>query len=76
MHLSIEEVLDVITTPLVLPPYPNHTQAVERMVRVVTEVATKRAGYSARHRLILNLLKSRTKVPQFNSKKDDIVDSD
>ena len=38
--------------PLRVPPYPNHTQAVERMVRVVTEVATKRAGYAARHRCV------------------------
>ena len=38
--------------PLILPAYPNNTQAVERMVRVVTEVATQRAGYTGRHRCL------------------------
>ena len=43
------------------------------MVRVVTEVANKRAGYSARHRMILKLLESRKKVSKFNTKNDDAV---
>ena len=55
--------------PLKLPSYPSNTQAVERMVRVVTEVANKKA----RHRMILKLLESRKMVPKFNTKKDDSI---
>ena len=50
MDLSVQEILDCIGSPLILPPYPNHTQSVERMVRVVSEVSSKRVGYVARHR--------------------------
>ena len=50
MDLSVDSILDCIRSPLILPPYPNHTQSVERMVRVVCEVAGQRVGYTARHR--------------------------
>ena len=50
MEMSLDTIMDMFRLPHILPPYPNHTQGVERMVRVVTEVATKRAGYTARHR--------------------------
>ena len=48
--MSLDTIMDIFRVPHILPPYPNHTQGVERMVRVITEVATKRAGYTARHR--------------------------
>jgi hypothetical protein len=73
MDLSLETVMDAIREPLRLPDYPNNTQAVERMVRVVTEVATKRAGYNGRHTMILQLLHSRKMVPKFNTKMQDAV---
>ena len=41
------------------------------MVRVVTEVSMKRAGYTAHHGIILKLLQSRKMVPKFNSKRQD-----
>ena len=69
--MDLDTILIAFGSPLTLPPFPNHTQAVERMVRVVTEVATKRAGYTGRHRLILQTLDSRDKVPTFNMKNDD-----
>jgi hypothetical protein len=54
--LTIEFDLDIIMSafqaPFILLPYPNNTQAVEHMVRVVTEVASQRAGYTGRHRYI------------------------
>ena len=50
MDLSLEEIMDCIRSPLILPAYPNHTQSVERMVRVVSEVSSKRVGFRARHR--------------------------
>jgi hypothetical protein len=49
-HLTEEEILGIFAEPLIVPNYPSHTQAVERMVRVVTESATCRVGYHARHR--------------------------
>ena len=73
MEYSAEEIFECIGSPLTLPNYPNHTQAVERMVRVVCEVASKRVGYLARHRQILQKLESRRKVPKFNTKMDDAV---
>ena len=50
IDMDLETVMAAIAAPVKLPNYPNNTQAVERMVRVVTDVAPKRAGYNARHR--------------------------
>jgi hypothetical protein len=50
MDMSLDDIMGAFTEPLRLPPYPNNTQAVERMVRVVTEVAPNRVGFTARHR--------------------------
>ena len=52
-----------------MPNYLNHTQLVEAMMRVVTEVAPKRAGHEARESMILQLLESREKCPGFDTKK-------
>ena len=71
--LPDEVILSALTAPLILPAFPNNTQGVERMVRVVTLAATKRAGHAARHRLILQLLQSRKRVGSFNTKKQDAV---
>ena len=71
MDMDLDTIMGAFREPLILPPYPNNTQAVERMVRVVTEVAPKRAGYTARHQMILKLLESRKIVPKFNTKSDD-----
>ena len=71
--LPDETILSALTAPLILPAFPNNTQSVERMVRVVTLASTKRAGHAARHRLILQLLQSRKRVGSFNTKKDDAV---
>ena len=70
MGMTMEEVMVALKEPLRFPNYPNHTQRVEAMVRVVTEVADKRAGYDARQRMILNLLESRKICPSFKTKKD------
>ena len=73
MEFDLDTIMGAFREPLILPSYPSNTQAVERMVRVVTEVASKRAGYTARHRMILKLLESRKLVPKFNTKKDDAI---
>jgi hypothetical protein len=53
---------------LILPPYPNNTQAVEGLVRVVTEVDAKKGCKAPTD---LKLLESRKMVPTFSTKKDD-----
>ena len=55
-----ETFMAAIAATLKLPKYPNNTQAVERMVRVVCEAATKRVRNIARDGLIQKLLESRT----------------
>ena len=50
MHLTDLEILEIIGTPLHLPPYPCHTLDVERLVPVVTESALQRIGPVNRHR--------------------------
>ena len=73
MDMDLNTILGAFKEPIMLPSYPNNTQAVERLVRVVSEVAPKKAGYTARHRMILQLLKSRQLVSKFDTKKDDTV---
>ena len=70
MEMSEEDVMAIIETPHTFPPYPNHTQAVERAVRVVTEVAPKRASQDARDRMIANVMESRKICPVLHSKQD------
>ena len=50
MDTSLDTIMEAFSNLFILPPFPNHTQAVERMVRGVTEVATQGAGYTARHK--------------------------
>ena len=71
MDMDLNMVMSAMGAPLSLPAFPNNTQAVERMVRVVSEAATRRVGHMARDGLILQLLESRKLVPKFNTKKDD-----
>ena len=50
MDLSDQEILEIIGSPLDLPPFPCHTLDVERLVPVVTESALQRIGPVNRHR--------------------------
>ena len=47
---------------------PCHTQAVERHIRVVTEVSSRVSGQSQREGTIMTTLISRKKMPKFNFK--------
>lgn len=64
-------VMDIILTafasPMRLADYPNNIQTVQREVRVMTEVSSKRVGYEAHHCLILQLDESRKQILQFNN---------
>ena len=50
MSLSEDIIISALDKPLILPNFPNHTQAVERTVPVVTEACKQKVGYPARHR--------------------------
>ena len=43
--MSLTMLQEAFSAPIILPKYPNHTQQVECLVRVVTEAATQRVGY-------------------------------
>jgi len=69
-QLSDDDLLDIIASPLEVPPYPVHSQTVERMVKVVTEASLKVIGEEARHGYIVAKLKHRSAMPVLSSKKD------
>jgi hypothetical protein len=50
--------------------YPSHTQAVERIVKLVTEASGKTVGPQNRDGFIRATLESRKHMPKFESKKD------
>lgn len=50
--------------------FPNHTQAVERCVKLVTMASEKECGPEARDGFIRATLRSRETMPFFDSKKD------
>ena len=56
MSLSDAVILSALEKPLTLASYPNHTQTVERTVKVVTESCLQKVGYSGRHRYLRNIL--------------------
>lgn len=48
--------------------FPCHTQAVERIVKEVSDASLKVCGHEARHGYIRSRLASRVKIPRFESK--------
>ncbi|KAF0288495.1 hypothetical protein FJT64_013150 [Amphibalanus amphitrite] len=68
--LDDAELLDLVDAPMVVPPYPVHTQAVERAVRTVTEACREVMGEEARHGLITAKIRHRQLLPTINSKQD------
>ena len=65
MSLSDEVILSALEKPLILDFYPNHTQTVERTVKVVTESCLQKVGYVARHRYPDNILVFLIKIHNF-----------
>ena len=53
-----------------IPVFPCHTQAVQRLVRTVTEASASVSGMEKRDGFIRSHLCSRTKMTRFGSKKD------
>ena len=57
-------------TTISFPALPCHTQAVERMITLVTATAQKVVGEGNRNCYVNSSLSLRSKIPKFNSKKD------
>lgn len=69
MRLSNEEIGQFREIPLTLK-YPNHTQCVERSVKLVTEASRAVYGFDARDGFIRARVHSRSLMPQYDSKQD------
>ena len=70
MRLSDDQIKAFEKTPLSIPDYPLHTQAVERAVKLTTEAASKVVGFEQRHGMICHRIKARKLIPRFHSKND------
>ena len=68
--LSDTELFSIRTTPLIPPTYPNHSQSVERLVKVVSESASKFYGKPELHKLIISKQAAKEERPAYESKKD------
>ena len=66
----LQELSDLVETPLFVPAYPSHTQSVERQVKQTTRASAAVAGYSARDGCIRSSAAARKLLPKFESKKD------
>ena len=72
---SNDQIQDFSLTPISIPDYPNHTQAVARAVRITTEAASKVVGFEQSHGMICQRIKARKLIPKFHSKKDALLSS-
>jgi hypothetical protein len=68
--LTDDQILQIKEKPLVIRKYPNHTQSVERMIKLVTDASKAVYGFDARDGFIRARIQSRSMMPQFDSKKD------
>lgn len=69
---ELQEMLDANEIPFLweFTNFPCHTQAVERLVKLVTQASSKVFGFENRDALIRSTLHSRSEMPVFESKKD------
>ena len=70
MSLSKEEILEFVETPMTVPNYPCHTQAVERTIKLVTDAAGSVIGPEARDGFMRQKIKSRKEIGRIDSKKE------
>ena len=70
MSLSDEEIDEKIRDKRLFEAeeYLYHTQAVERMIKLVTEASFEIIDKNERERFIMSLLPSRKRMPSFDSK--------
>jgi hypothetical protein len=71
-HLTTADLKHALLTgeELAFAELPNHTQSVERTVKLVTETAAKYFGHDRRHGAIATTMKARDAMKDFNSKQD------
>ena len=70
MSLTNEQLTAIQDSPLRVPDYPCHTQAVERAVRLVTEASASVIGKDARDGFIRQRIQSRKELKMHATKKD------
>ena len=68
-QISSEALDEACLTPVTFPPFPCHSQSVERAVKLVTEAASKVCGEDKRHTHILSVNACRKARKPFKSKK-------
>ena len=68
--LSTTVVKGFITTPMIVPDWPSHTQSVERCVKMVTDAASTVFTYEKRDGMIRGQCVSRALMSRNRSKKD------
>ena len=68
-NLSEDQLQSVIDSPLQVPKFPCHTQAVERAVKVVSD-ACSQVYHQERDGFIRQRIRARKIMPQVNTKKD------
>ena len=64
-----DEIKAISDVALRVPDYPNHTQSVERCVKIVTDTSKAVYGQEARDGYIRAILVSRSKMPRFDTKR-------
>ena len=69
LHLSNEEIKAAIDAPLAVATYPNHTQSVERCIKLVSDASKAVYGYDARDGFIRARNSSRAVMPRFDTKR-------
>ena len=72
--LSLEKVEAACESPISFPKYPCHSQTVERMVKLVTEVSGEVYGEKKQREKAVAVLASRRSRKAYESKKDYKVD--
>ena len=70
LSLSNHQIMDFAKTPLIIPDFLCHTQAVERTIKLVTEAAGSVIGPEARDGFMRLKIKSRKEVGWCDSKKE------
>ena len=67
--LTLEQIEAALQTPLNFPKYPCHSQTVERMVKLVTEVSSSVFGEERQQDKIVSVLASRKSRKAYDTKK-------
>ena len=68
--LSMDRVEAVLEEPMCFPKYPCHSQTVERMVKLVTEVSHEVYGEKKQQEKVVAVLASRKNRKAYDTKKD------